>query len=139
MNAPERLQQIIVDLGMSNRAVELRLGKSNGYIKSQMKNNGNIGIDVLQKLHEIYPQYNIMWVLTGEGEMKITPQNITSENIPRSNDNTIDDLISYKIDKKIQELQNELELSITNQLENKFKEIKYKTENLETSKIARVM
>lgn len=45
---------------------EKKIGVANGYVNSISK---SIGIDKLVKLLEIFPNINIEWLLTGNGEM----------------------------------------------------------------------
>jgi len=42
---------------------------ANGFLKKQEKGKGRIGSDVIEIIHANYPDLNIMWLVTGEGEM----------------------------------------------------------------------
>lgn len=53
-------------------AFESRCGLSNKYINNaymSMRGNGGIGSDVIARIHSEFPQLNIKWLCTGEGEM----------------------------------------------------------------------
>ncbi|WP_422105540.1 hypothetical protein [Winogradskyella sp.] len=62
---------IVKDLGFSERKFELSIGKSNGYINGMRKRNSSPTVDVLFDIVKKYPQFNINWILTGEGSMKV--------------------------------------------------------------------
>lgn len=52
---------------------ERQMGISGGYLRNT---TGNFGIDKLEKMHVVYPDLNIVWLLTGEGYMFVTePEN----------------------------------------------------------------
>ena len=42
---------------------------SNGYFSKQLKHLGSVGSDILIRIHETYTDLDILWVLTGEGQM----------------------------------------------------------------------
>jgi hypothetical protein len=48
---------------------EKKILLSNGYFSKQLKNQGSVGSDILIKIHTQYIDLNILWVLTGEGQM----------------------------------------------------------------------
>lgn len=48
---------------------ERKLSKSSGYFNMLEKRMGNPGVDVLQTFVSVFPDYNLNWLLTGEGEM----------------------------------------------------------------------
>ncbi|MCT8340531.1 helix-turn-helix domain-containing protein [Flavobacteriaceae bacterium TK19130] len=70
MSVLERLEKIRINEGLNKSEFEKRLGKSNGYIGSLKKSGGIPGSDVLLKVTEVFNNYNIEWVLTGNGNIK---------------------------------------------------------------------
>jgi hypothetical protein len=42
---------------------------SNGYFSKQLKHLGSVGSDILIRIHKTYTDLDILWVLTGEGQM----------------------------------------------------------------------
>lgn len=62
----ERLISFLKSETVSQRAFEIKVGLSNGYV-----NNIRVSIqpDKVQKIALSYPQLNTGWLLTGEGEM----------------------------------------------------------------------
>lgn len=83
-NQKERIKEFISYIGMNNSAFEKSLNLSNGYINSMRK---GLGYDKLEQISIAYPELNMGWLLTGEGEMlrppinetKISPINIDGE------------------------------------------------------------
>ncbi|MDB4918778.1 hypothetical protein [Mucilaginibacter sp.] len=65
MSSVERLLLFIDSQGLSKRKFYDSVGVSNGYL-DKVK---SVGADILEKITYIYPDLNIMWVITGEGEM----------------------------------------------------------------------
>jgi len=65
----DRLDKIRKDRHLNKSQFEIVLGKSTGYMNTLNKNNSLPGIDVLIKISDNYPEYNMNWVLKGEGEM----------------------------------------------------------------------
>lgn len=48
---------------------EVDLGFSEGYIKSIYQKSSALGVDKLVQIYTVFPELNIKWLLTGEGEM----------------------------------------------------------------------
>lgn len=65
----ERLNLFVEKQGLTGRAFSASIGKSVSYL-GMMKDN--ISTDILTKIHEVYPQVNISWLLFGEGDMFVT-------------------------------------------------------------------
>lgn len=63
-----RMLEIADELGMSTRKFELSIHKSNGYINGMRNRGGAPTVDVLLDIVDTYPQYNIVWLVTGEGD-----------------------------------------------------------------------
>lgn len=64
----KRLCELADALGKSNREFSRSLGKSDNYIAS-LRNDITVG--VVNKISTIYPQVNIVWLVTGEGDKLI--------------------------------------------------------------------
>lgn len=54
----------------SQRAFELSIGKTSGYLNMMKKTSGIPSGAVLCKIIEVYPAYNAYWLLTGKGEKR---------------------------------------------------------------------
>lgn len=54
---------------ISPHAFEKKIKLSNGYFSKQLKHLGSVGSDILMKIHLAYPELDILWILTGEGQM----------------------------------------------------------------------
>ena len=65
----DRLMEFIRYAGLSARQFDLSIGASNGYILRMEKNNASIGSDVIENIIKTYPQLDVVWLLTGEGDM----------------------------------------------------------------------
>jgi transcriptional regulator with XRE-family HTH domain len=72
-NTLRRIKQFIDYKGLSVKRFEEYVGMSNGSFASQLKNNKTIGVDKLEKILFIYPEINLDWLLTGDGEMLKPP------------------------------------------------------------------
>jgi hypothetical protein len=76
----ERFLQYIEFKHLSLAKVERDLGFSNGYLGKQRDRNGSIGSSVIEKIVSAYPDINVYWFITGEGEMIVDP-NSTVKNV----------------------------------------------------------
>lgn len=72
-NQKERLKRFISEMNLTNAAFEKSLGLSNGYINSMRK---GLGYDKLELLSNTYVDLNIGWLLTGEGKMLNSEDNL---------------------------------------------------------------
>lgn len=94
MQLKDRLKLFLKEKGISQRKFELAIGKSNGYVNNIVK---TIGADVLNSIKSAYPDLNINWLLSGEGQMttcnsfensdiltdnEIIPQNVNYRLVP---------------------------------------------------------
>ncbi|MEH6537825.1 MAG: hypothetical protein V7719_15595 [Psychroserpens sp.] len=71
-----RIMQSISALNMSARQFDISIGTANGYILRMEKNNASVGSDVIERIVKEYPQINLVWLITGKGDMfiKDTPK-----------------------------------------------------------------
>lgn len=81
MRLIDRLQKFVDFKNLSPHAFELECRISNGYISKQTKGKGGIGGEILLKIGEKFKELNLMWVLTGEGEM-ISPPPSNKNGLP---------------------------------------------------------
>lgn len=83
-NIRERMRQFIAFLGVSERKFEIENGFYNGFVGKMNKIDGG-KIALLEKK---YPNLNITWLLTGEGDMlkkEATKQNNGEGNVQMYN------------------------------------------------------
>lgn len=69
MKPIERISMYLQFRNISPHAFEKKIKLSNGYYSKQLRNKGSVGSDILIKIHEHYSDLNMLWVLTGEGNM----------------------------------------------------------------------
>ena len=69
MKPIERIAIFIHFKKITPHAFEQKIELSNGYFSKQLKHLGSVGSDILLKIYQAYPELNILWVLTGEGQM----------------------------------------------------------------------
>ena len=53
----------------SLKSFEETCGLSNGYLANSKKSNGSIGSDMLARIISKFPQLNLAWLCTGNGNM----------------------------------------------------------------------
>lgn len=115
----DRLMLFIKEAGMSARQFDLSIGASNGYTLRMSKNRASVGSDVIEKILRTYPDLNVVWLLTGEGQMlksQEAEEILDFENLPREKQLEIERIIEQKIQEKqrdevkrlIQEVQKEI-------------------------------
>ena len=66
-----RIMQLVSALNMSARQFDISIGTANGYILRMQKNNASVGSDVIERIVKEYPQVNLVWLITGKGDMFI--------------------------------------------------------------------
>lgn len=71
----ERLIQLCSALNIRSSQFSRKIGKSREYIR---KISGEIGSDVLRDIHYLYPNVNLTWIITGEGEIFLLTDKSTS-------------------------------------------------------------
>jgi len=99
MKIINRILLFIKHKGLSMRAFDLSIGASNGYTSKQSKTNASVGSNVLEKIIDVYPDLNPLWLITGKGNMIIDG---TAE--PNANyGNSIDALLEEKIKRIVKE------------------------------------
>ncbi|MEZ2414204.1 hypothetical protein ACA086_04515 [Muriicola sp. E247] len=102
----DRLIQFINQAGLSARQFDLSIGASNGYTLRMKKNRASIGSDVIENILRIYPQLNVVWLLTGEGTMlkeKLEPLPLDFDQLPSDKQEEIETIIENKIKERQQD------------------------------------
>ncbi|HCL04661.1 MAG TPA: hypothetical protein DHW64_01255 [Chitinophagaceae bacterium] len=87
MTAPERFYQFMEYKRFRPRWVEMECGLSNGYLGKQRKNKGSFGGGILLRIEKRFPELNITWLLSGEGEML----NATYRDVKTETFNTVEE------------------------------------------------
>ena len=77
MSVKERLTEFVESLGISKSEFGRQIGVSNAFISSIRK---SIQQDKIQSIASKYPNLNIEWLLTGEGEMLKTNDSVVRDN-----------------------------------------------------------
>lgn len=73
-----RIKEFIDFKGISFSEFEISLGVSRGLFSRALKNGTSVGSDKIEKIHSIYPELNIGWLMTGIGSMLID-KNLTEK------------------------------------------------------------
>lgn len=66
-----RIIQLLQELNLSARQFDMSIGTANGYTLRMQKNNASVGSDVIERIIKKYPQVNLVWLITGKGDMFI--------------------------------------------------------------------
>lgn len=69
MKPIERIAMYLKFRNINPHSFEKKIKLSNGYFSKQLRHLGSVGSDILIKVHDHYPDLNILWVLIGEGQM----------------------------------------------------------------------
>lgn len=113
MKPIERIAMYLQFRTISPHAFEKKIELSNGYFSKQLRHLGSVGSDILIKIHLAYPDLDILWILTGEGQMLKNELNHNSTNHPVqvSNSNLVEDFTSkYTTDnKRLKSLENDFD------------------------------
>jgi hypothetical protein len=102
----DRLMQFIKNSGLSARQFDLSIGASNGYTLRMRKNKASIGSDVIENILNVYPDLNVVWLLTGEGPMLKSQQEeeiLDFDNLPLHKQREIERMIEVKIKERQRE------------------------------------
>jgi hypothetical protein len=116
----DRLMQFIKYAGLSARQFDLSIGASNGYTLRMKKNNASIGSDVIENILKAYPQLNVVWLITGEGEMLKENEEeliLDFDKLPTEKQNEIEQIIEAKIKERQQEELKRLLKEVTEEIE----------------------
>lgn len=110
----ERIKQVADFKKLSLRALEIKIGASNGLIANSIKNRTDIQSKWVSKIIEIFPDVDSRWLILGTGEM-ISDNNIVSEPVAIYNNKDYKDPPEkcsncVHLEEKIKEQAHELEM-----------------------------
>ena len=91
-----RIIKLISELKLSARQFDISIGTANGYILRMQKNNASVGSDVIERIVKEYPQVNLVWLITGKGEMFITEQEKPKVRSKQEIENYVDSILKSK-------------------------------------------
>ena len=119
----DRLMQFIEFAGLSARQFDLSIGASNGYTLRMKKNHASIGSDVIESIIKTYPQLNLIWLMTGEGEM-LNPDKevLRTGKLPQAQLNEIEKVVEAKIRERQEKELRELLKEVTEEIERRQKD-----------------
>lgn len=69
MKTIDRLKVFLDETRVSYNSFDVTIGAGNGYIGKQIKRKASIGSDMIETIVSKYPQLNVVWLLTGKGDM----------------------------------------------------------------------
>ncbi|MGB5370285.1 MAG: hypothetical protein WBN18_07630 [Flavobacteriaceae bacterium] len=118
----DRLMQFIKFSGLSARQFDLSIGAGNGYTLRMQKNSASIGSDVIENIIKTYPELNLVWLITGEGNMLKTDKKepiMNFEDLPRSRQKEIELIIEEKIRERQEIELKRLLKEVTKEIESK--------------------
>lgn len=110
--------QLISALNMSARQFDISIGTANGYILRMRKNNASVGSDVIERIVKEYPQVNLVWLITGKGEMFLEDQPAITSRSSQEIEAYIDDRLKSQWSDEKKALLNEI-LQEIKDIENK--------------------
>ncbi|MCW5516701.1 hypothetical protein J1G40_10615 [Muriicola sp. Z0-33] len=125
----DRLMEFIKFAGLSARQFDISIGAGNGYTLRMKKNNASIGSDVIESIIKTYPQLNVVWLLTGEGEMLKKDQEediLDFDQLPKARQEQIERIIEMKIRERHEEELQGLLKEVTAEIERAQKHLKNK-------------
>lgn len=123
----DRLLQFIKYAGLSARQFDLSIGASNGYTLRMKKNSASIGSDVIENILKTYPQLNVIWLITGKGEMLKENEEeliLDFDELPKERQNEIEQIIEVKIKERQEEELKRLLKEVTEEIERTQKKMK---------------
>lgn len=116
----DRLMQFIQHAGLSARQFDISIGAANGYTLRMKKNKASIGSDVIENIVRTYPQLNVAWLITGEGEMLKAEKELELldfDQLPRQKQQEIEAIIESKIRERQEAELKELLKEVTQEIQ----------------------
>lgn len=109
-----RIMLVIKHLGISARQFDISIGTANGYILRMQKNNASVGSDVIERIVKLYPQVNLVWLITGKGDMLIARDIDTVSQSDKAIEDYINERLNQKWSKEKKALLEEILIEIKN-------------------------
>jgi len=103
-----RIVKLLDALHLSARQFDMSIGTANGYTLRMKKNNASVGSDVIERIIKEYPQVNLVWLITGKGEMFVSQPNEKPTRSKTEIEAYIDDRISQKLSREKKALLDEI-------------------------------
>lgn len=108
-----RIVKLISTMGLSARQFDISIGSANGYTLRMEKNNASVGSDVIERIAEKYPRVNLVWLITGEGDMFIDEKpasvNLSEANIQQMIDEEVKQSFESNKQALLQDIKAEIE------------------------------
>jgi hypothetical protein len=106
MKPIERISMYLKFRSITPHSFEKKITLSNGYFSKQLRNSGSVGSDILIKIHETYEELNILWILTGQGQMLQHPSQTREGQLQQADEFTM----RYESEnKKLKNLESDME------------------------------
>ncbi|WP_452226929.1 hypothetical protein [Lacinutrix cladophorae] len=109
-----RIMLVIKHLGISARQFDISIGTANGYILRMQKNNASVGSDVIERIVQLYPQINLVWLITGQGEMLLEDPKKKSSKTNLEIEQYINERLSEKWSTEKKQLLDEILMELKN-------------------------
>lgn len=94
----QRIKQIIDNENLSIRKFEEKISCTQGIITKCIRANTDISSKVISSIIRNFPQYSALWLLTGEGEMFVSKDGVSSAEECKQTDNVEEENISRRLD-----------------------------------------
>jgi len=101
MKIIDRIILFIKHKNLSMRAFDISISVGNGYTSKQSKSGASVGSDVLERIIDVYPDLNPLWLISGKGDM-VLDINISEEPLPEYG-TSIDEILEKKIKRIVRE------------------------------------
>ena len=112
MKIIDRIILFIRHKRLSMRAFDMSIGVGNGYTSKQSKSSASVGSDVLEKIIDVYPDLNPLWLITGKGNMVLDIEEL-EEPLPDYG-KSIDEILENKIKRIVQNQLREFSTKLEN-------------------------
>ena len=89
MSLIERIYQLSDFKGDSIYKISKEIDVSNGYFAKTKAKNGSVGSEIIEKIVSYYPDLNVEWLITGNGEMIKTK---SLKNVLKKNEDIYEDI-----------------------------------------------
>jgi hypothetical protein len=119
----ERIKQLLDHYDISMNALDTKAGLSNGYIGKQIKINGKIGSDALQKIHCAFSEVSGDWLLGEDVPFLKTKHTYDYQRRELTAVNESTSEINYAIEKLLST--NEFEYAIKNVIEKLYPQLRH--------------